>query len=98
VVPDLLVDCTITDPDRYNFYLQSHQAIMDTARSAHNHVLVDDIGFGKNRMVGNLPDLTHQLCYAFGGTTRGVSYVAPAYIAGMYLPYFLSYNPLIMKY
>jgi hypothetical protein len=81
VTPGLLVDRAITDPDRYNFYLQSHQAIKGTARSAHYHVLVDEIGFGKNKMVGKLPDLTHQLCYAFGRATRGVSYVAPAYIA-----------------
>jgi hypothetical protein len=81
VRPGLLVDRIVTDPDRVNFYLQSHQAIKGTARSAHYHVLVDDIGFGSNKDVGTLPDLTHQLCYAFGRATRGVSYVAPAYIA-----------------
>jgi eukaryotic translation initiation factor 2C len=81
VAPGLLVDRVITDPTRFNFYLQSHQAIKGTARSAHYHVLVDEIGFGKNKSVGSLPDLTHQLCYAFSRATRGVSYVAPAYIA-----------------
>lgn len=79
--PGLLVDSVIIDPDRTNFYLQSHQAIQGTARSAHYHVLVDDIGFDSNPTVGKLTDLTHQLCYAFGRATRGVSYVAPAYIA-----------------
>jgi eukaryotic translation initiation factor 2C len=82
VAPGLLVDRVITDPKRVNFYLQSHQAIKGTARAAHYHVLVDDIGFKENnKAVGSLSDLTHQLCYAFSRATRGVSYVAPAYIA-----------------
>jgi hypothetical protein len=75
--PGLYVDPVVTDPSRFNFYLQSHQAIQGTARSAHYHVLVDDIGFGKGK---ELPNITHALCYTFSRATKGVSYVAPCYI------------------
>lgn len=83
VKPGLFVGDFITDPIgngslvESDFYLQSHQAIKGTARSAHYHVLRDDMKFkGKQ-----LPILTHQLCYAFARATKGVSYVSPAYIA-----------------
>jgi eukaryotic translation initiation factor 2C len=76
--PGLYVDHVVTDPSRFNFYLQSHQAIQGTARSAHYHVLVDEIGFGSGKA---LPNVTHALCYSFARATKGVSYVAPAYIA-----------------
>ncbi|KAF2272511.1 stem cell self-renewal protein Piwi, partial [Westerdykella ornata] len=82
----LYVDDFITDPivkkseggtTEFDFYLQSHQAIKGTARSAHYHVLTNDIGLSK----ASLADLTHKLCYAFSRATKGVSYAAPAYIA-----------------
>lgn len=76
--PGLYVDRNVTDPARFNFYLQSHQAIQGTARSAHYHVLVDEIGFGNGK---DLPNVTHALCYAFGRATKGISYCAPCYIA-----------------
>ncbi|KAF2451917.1 stem cell self-renewal protein Piwi, partial [Karstenula rhodostoma CBS 690.94] len=75
--PGLLVEDVVTDPSPYNFYLQSHQAIKGTARSAHYHVLRDDMQLGSAK----LPSITHLLCFAFGRATKGVSYVAPAYMA-----------------
>lgn len=75
--PGLLVEDVVTNPIPYNFFLQSHQAIKGTARSAHYHALHDDMGLGADR----LPSLTMLLCFAFGRATKGVSYVAPAYIA-----------------
>lgn len=83
VAPGLLVNDFITDPIRdkglvkCDFYLQSHWAIQGTARSAHYHVLRDDLKFQGNQ----LQTLTHQLCYSFARATKGVSYVSPAYIA-----------------
>ncbi|KAF2005628.1 Piwi-domain-containing protein [Amniculicola lignicola CBS 123094] len=76
--PGLYVNKVVTDPDRFNFYLQSHQAVKGTARSTHYHVLLDEMRFGTS---DGLPNLTHALCYAFGRATKGVSYAAPAYIA-----------------
>jgi eukaryotic translation initiation factor 2C len=80
--PGLYVEGVITDPrteegSQFDFYLQAHNAIKGTARSAHYHVLTDEIGFKGQE----LPDLTHQLSYAFAQATKGVSYVAPAYTA-----------------
>jgi hypothetical protein len=78
---EFLVDSVFMDPNRFNFYLQSHQAMHGTARSAHYHVLIDDVGFNEGSAAVDLSNLTHQLWYAFGRATGGVSYVAPAYIA-----------------
>jgi hypothetical protein len=78
IQPGLLVDQVVTAPmPERNFFLQSHSAIKGTARSAHYHVLEDGIGFPGE----TLENLTHHLCYSFQRATKGVSYVAPAYIA-----------------
>jgi eukaryotic translation initiation factor 2C len=75
--PGLYVANTITDPGHFNFYLQSHNAIQGTARSAHYHVLEHELPL-KNEQ---LATVTHAMCYCFGRATKGVSYAAPAYIA-----------------
>lgn len=75
--PGLLVTKVLTNPTPFNFFLQSHKAIKGTARSAHYHVLQDELGIGTYQ----LPRLTMKLCYAFSRATTGVSYVAPAYLA-----------------
>jgi eukaryotic translation initiation factor 2C len=75
--PGLLVTKVVTNPTPFNFFLQSHLALKGTARSAHYHVLEDGMNIGKKK----LPELTMMLCYAFGRSTTGVSYAAPAYIA-----------------
>jgi len=41
--PGLLVDDIVTHPDGNNFFLQSHAAIIGTARSAHYVILRDDM-------------------------------------------------------
>ena len=76
VKPGMLVAEVVTNRTPYNFFLQSHQALKGTARPAHYHVLQDGMKLEKR-----LPDLTHTLCYAFSRATKGVSYVAPAYMA-----------------
>ena len=75
--PGLLVDNYVTDPGYKNFYLQSHNGIKGTARSAHYHMLHNDVTWGTDQ----LENLTHHLCYSFARATKGVSYAAPAYIA-----------------
>jgi hypothetical protein len=72
----LLVTKVVTNSLQMNFFLQSHRAIKGTARSAHYHVLLDDIKLGLKRST----ELTMMLCYAFSRATTGVSYIAPAYI------------------
>lgn len=80
--PGLYVDKYITDPigqgaGTFDFYLQSHNAIQGTARSAHYYILINEVCLLKDEMA----ELTHQLCYTFGRATKGVSYPSPAYIA-----------------
>jgi hypothetical protein len=68
--PGLLVTKVVTNPLPMNFFLQSHRAIKGTARSAHDHVLLDDMKLGLKRTT----ELTMMLCYAFSRATTGVSY------------------------
>ncbi|KAI4615118.1 hypothetical protein J4E83_006842 [Alternaria metachromatica] len=75
--PGLLVDRSITSPYYTDFYLQSHNAIKGTARSAHYMVIRNDMGMSTDQ----LEDLTHKLNYTYVRATLGVSYAAPAYYA-----------------
>ncbi|KAF1972573.1 hypothetical protein BU23DRAFT_569087 [Bimuria novae-zelandiae CBS 107.79] len=83
--PGLLVDKVVTNRLPYNIFLQSHQAIQGTARSTHYHVLEDEMDLGTTesptKKTNLLTELTHFLCFAFSRATKGVSYVAPAYMA-----------------
>jgi hypothetical protein len=62
-----------TNPEPYNFFLQSHTALQGTARPAHYHVLVDEMKLGSG-----IPELTLILCTTFGRAAKVVSYAAPA--------------------
>ncbi|KAF2005627.1 stem cell self-renewal protein Piwi, partial [Amniculicola lignicola CBS 123094] len=75
--PGLLVRQVVTSPSPDNFFLQSHSAIQGTAKSAHYHVLQNSMGLTLSRII----DITHQFCYVYPRATKGVSYVAPAYLA-----------------
>ncbi|KAI7280388.1 hypothetical protein KC345_g4768, partial [Hortaea werneckii] len=77
VKPGLVVDQVITHPYSFDFYLQSHQAVKGTARSAHYFVLRDDMRLTHDQLQGT----THDFCYAYARATKGVSYCAPAYYA-----------------
>jgi hypothetical protein len=79
VKPGLLITKDVTTPHSSNFYLQSHSAPAGTARSAHYHVLLDEMEFGSNDQ--RLADITNTFCYCFPRATKGASYAAPAYIA-----------------
>jgi hypothetical protein len=69
------VDSVVTNPKPYNFFLQSHTALQDTAYLAHYHVLVDEMKLGPD-----IPELTLILCTTFGRATKVVSYAAPTYV------------------
>ncbi|KAK6412864.1 hypothetical protein LTR81_013153 [Elasticomyces elasticus] len=77
VRPGLVVDQVITHPSSMDFYLQSHEPINGTGRSAHYFVLQN----GMRLSVEQLQSVTHTMCYAYARATRGVSYCAPAYYA-----------------
>ncbi|KAI7022526.1 hypothetical protein KC355_g2044 [Hortaea werneckii] len=77
VKPGLVVDQVITHPYSFDFYLQSHQAVKGTARSAHYFVLQNDMRL----TLDQLQRTTHDFCYTYARATKGVSYCAPAYYA-----------------
>ncbi|TKA72344.1 hypothetical protein B0A55_06764 [Friedmanniomyces simplex] len=77
VKPGLVVDEVITHPYGMDFYLQSHEPIKGTGRSAHYFVLRNNMALTADK----LQSITHTLCYAYARATRGVSYCAPAYYA-----------------
>jgi hypothetical protein len=77
VMPGTVVDDTITNPFSFDFYLQSHQPIAGTGRSAHYFVLTNQMQLSAEQ----LQSITHAFCYTYAKATRGVSYCAPAYYA-----------------
>ncbi|EME82122.1 uncharacterized protein MYCFIDRAFT_15043, partial [Pseudocercospora fijiensis CIRAD86] len=77
VRPGLVVDQVITHPHSLDFYLQSHQPIIGTGRSAHYFTLTNNMQFTADE----LQKVTHDFCYAYARATKGVSYCAPAYYA-----------------
>ncbi|KAK0898784.1 hypothetical protein LTR02_010003 [Friedmanniomyces endolithicus] len=96
VKPGLVVDEVITHPYSMDFYLQSHEPIKGTGRSAHYFVLQNNMGLTAD----DLQSITHTFCYAYARATRGVSYCAPAYYADRlcdrgraYLRYYLINHP-----
>ncbi|KAK0280678.1 hypothetical protein LTR54_006703 [Friedmanniomyces endolithicus] len=96
VKPGLVVDEVITHPYSMDFYLQSHEPIKGTGRSAHYFVLQNNMGLTAD----DLQSITHTFCYAYTRATRGVSYCAPAYYADRlcergraYLRYYLINHP-----
>ncbi|KAK3621321.1 hypothetical protein LTR56_022857 [Elasticomyces elasticus] len=83
VQPGLIVDSVITRPPvdgRFDFFLQSHQALKGTSKSAHYIVLEKDPKSVKFT-VDALQQVTHHLCYNYARATKGVSYAGPAYYA-----------------
>lgn len=97
VRPGLLVDQVITHPYSFDFYLQSHQPLTGTGRSAHYFVLTNQMQLSASDLQSivshpslpppplfplTIPTLqTHAFCYTYAKATRGVSYCAPAYYA-----------------
>jgi eukaryotic translation initiation factor 2C len=77
VKPGLVVDQVITHPYIMDFYLQSHQPIKGTGRSAHYFVLENNMKLSADR----LQEITHAFCYNYARATKGVSYCGPAYYA-----------------
>lgn len=75
--PGTVVDRGITSKGLHDFYLQAHQGLQGTARSAHYVVIKDDLGFSAD----SLEAITHSLCYMFARATKAVSVVPPAYYA-----------------
>ncbi|CEL07700.1 hypothetical protein ASPCAL10855 [Aspergillus calidoustus] len=84
-----VVDRSVTEARHWDFFLQAHAAIQGTARPAHYYVVYDEI-FRETKVqqpflnaADSLEDLTHNMCYLFGRTTKAVSVCPPAYYADL---------------
>ncbi|TKA83346.1 hypothetical protein B0A55_00607 [Friedmanniomyces simplex] len=79
VLPGLIVDSVITRPPvdkKFDFFLQSHQALKGMAKSAH-YIVLEKGTFTPDK----IQTLTHDFCYIYARATKGVSYASPAYYA-----------------
>lgn len=83
-----VVDTGVTEARNWDFFLQSHHALLGTARPAHYFVLCNEI-FTKESVDPNekisehLHKLTYEMCYVFGRCTGPVSIPPPVYYADL---------------
>ena len=77
LTPGFVIDKKITHPYSNDFYLQSHEPLQGTGRSAHYFMLKNQMRFSADE----IQKVTHSLCYIYARATKGVSYCAPAYYA-----------------
>ena len=83
-----VVDTGVTEARNWDFFLQSHHALLGTARPAHYFVLCNEI-FTKDFVGPNTPiseylhKLTYEMCYLFGRSTGPVSIPPPVYYADL---------------
>ncbi|KAH7385933.1 Piwi domain-containing protein [Pyrenochaeta sp. MPI-SDFR-AT-0127] len=75
--PGTLVNTAVTSPYFQDFYLQSHDGIKGTAKSAHYFILEHEMKMTEK----DIQLFTHRLCYTYVRATMGVSYAPPAYYA-----------------
>jgi eukaryotic translation initiation factor 2C len=74
----LVVDRAVTHPYTFDFFMQSHQGRVGTARPTHYVCLLDEIGVTPDQ----LQKMVHSLCFTFARCTKSVSLVPVCYIAG----------------
>ncbi|TGO90691.1 hypothetical protein BPOR_0054g00020 [Botrytis porri] len=69
-----VVDRGVIDPNRTNFYLQSHDSGLGTARTGHYVLIIDETGYG----IGQLETITNLICFTGSRATKGLSVCTPA--------------------
>eukprot|EP00736_Rhodelphis_marinus_P009830 Rmarinus@m.20463 len=72
-----IIDHSVVDPSRFEFYLISQAGLQGTSRPSKYTVLVDDNGFTADQF----QTMTNSMCYTFCRCTRSVSVCPPAYYA-----------------
>jgi eukaryotic translation initiation factor 2C len=83
-----VVDQGVTHPYAFDFFMQSHQGRVGTARPTHYVCLLDEIGVSPDE----LQRMVHSLCYTFARCTKSVSLVPVCYIAGKLILLFSAWN------
>ena len=77
-----VVDRGITQARDWDFYLQSHSVVQEgTARPAHYVVLHDEIFRDYRNKSDMLQQVTYNMCYLYGPSTRAISICPPVYLA-----------------
>jgi eukaryotic translation initiation factor 2C len=76
-LPGTVVESGITSPYYFDFFLQSQNGLVGTARPTHYIVLENGMEFSAKE----LQDLTNAICYTYARSTTAVSYATPAYYA-----------------
>ncbi|GKU92688.1 hypothetical protein SLEP1_g6387 [Rubroshorea leprosula] len=79
VLPGTVVDTTVDDFSRFNFYLCSHYGNIGTSKPTHYQVLWDEHGFTSDR----IQQLIYSLCFTSARCTKPVSLVPPVYYADL---------------
>ena len=83
-----VVDTGVTEAHNWDFFLQSHHALVGTARPAHYYVLLNEIFtlefVGQHVHISDyVQKLTYEMCYLFGRSTGPVSIPPPVYYADL---------------
>ncbi|TVY82147.1 Protein argonaute-2, partial [Lachnellula suecica] len=78
-VAGLVVDRDAVAPRQFNFYLQSHDAPIGTARSAHYVVLENKSEYNADE----LQEITNRICFMGSRATKGLSVCTPARYADL---------------
>ena len=83
-----VVDTGVTEAHNWDFFLQSHHALVGTARPAHYFVLLNEIFtpefVGQRVHISDyVQKLTYEMCYLFGRSTGPVSIPPPVYYADL---------------
>ncbi|KAI5790683.1 Piwi domain-containing protein [Peziza echinospora] len=76
-LPGTIIERDVTDPQEYDFYLNSHKAIQGTARATHYYVIHDETGIP----VDDFQAICNNMCYTYIRSTTAVSLIPPVYYA-----------------
>ena len=78
-----VVDRGITQARTWDFFLQSHSVVSKggTARPTHYVVLHDEVFVDDPNRVNLLQQITYNMCYLYGPSTRAISVCPPVYLA-----------------